>query len=174
MNATVFKIIAQAIGFLGMFSHLASFQCKNRQGILAFQIAGNGFYCIHFTLLGAVTGAAMNAIALARCLVFYFRGKRKWADSPIWIPLFLAMIAGATAILWEGPRSLFAFGAMTLTTFAVHASTARTMRLLTLPNDPLWLVYNALSGSISGVLTEIGLMCSIIIGFLRHDRKKSA
>ena len=176
MNLTPFQIAAQAIGFLGMFSHLASFQCKKRQGILGFQIAGNTFYAIHFGLLGAVSGSAMNVIALLRCLVFYRRGERKWADSPVWIPVFLAVIVGATAVFWEGPKSLLTFAGMVCTTFAMRAAAARAVRLLNLPSDPLWLIYNAISGSISGVVTEIGIMCSILIGFLRHDRtgKKKA
>ena len=170
MNTTPFQVVAQAIGFLGMFSHLASFQCKKRQGILGLQIAGSTFYAIHFGLLGAVSGAAMNVIALLRCLVFYRRGERKWADSPVWIPVFLAIIAGATAVFWEGPKSLLTLAGMVCTTFAMHAPSARAVRLLNLPSDPLWLIYNAISGSISGVITEVGIICSILIGFLRHDR----
>ena len=29
------------------------------------------------------------------------------------------------------------------------------------------------AGSVSGVITEVGIMCSIIIGFLRHDRQST-
>ena len=66
MNATPFQVVAQAIGFLGMFSHLASFQCKKRQGILGLQIAGSTFYAIHFGLLGAGLGARRKVWKLRR------------------------------------------------------------------------------------------------------------
>lgn len=88
MNTTPFQVVAQAIGFLGMFSHLASFQCKSGRGSLVSRSPGSTFYAIHFGLLGAVSGAAMNVIALLRCLVFYRRGERKWADSPCGSPYF--------------------------------------------------------------------------------------
>ena len=72
----------------------------------------------------------------------------------------------------EGAAALLPLGGMILTTFAGRCREASKVRLLTILNSPFWLSYNLLSGSIPGVLTEILVSGSIIIGMIRLDRKK--
>ena len=61
---------------------------------------------------------------------------------------------------------------MILTTFAGRCREASKVRLLTLLNSPFWFTYNLISGSLPGVMTEILISGSIIIGMIRLDRRK--
>ena len=169
---TGFDIFVQAIGLVGFFLSIGAYQCKGRVGILIWQLIASLCWGTQYLLLGAFSGAVLNLINILRTGVFCFRGK-KWADHWVWLPVFLGLCAAATVWTWEGPISLLPMCGMVLTTFAQRAPTARLVRLISLPNDPLWLIYNGLSGSIFGVVTEAFIICSILVGYLRHDRKKA-
>ena len=168
----MYSIITQLIGFLGTAVHLTAFQGKKRETILICQSIGSMLFMIHFIKLGAFSGAAMNLLVVVRALVFNFRGSKKWADSIAWLPIFILLSVGIVAVTWEGWISILPMIGMVSTTFAQFSKKPMMVRLLTLPNCPCWLIYNGISGSLSGVITEILIAISIIIGFLRHDVKR--
>ena len=60
-----------------------------------------------------------------------------------------------------------------LTTVAFWKENAKTVRRLSFPSSPCWLIYNAYNHSWAGVATEMFVMASIIVGMFRHDRNKS-
>ena len=119
------EILIQILGFIGAAVSMFSFQSKKRSGILLLQIFSAACFGLHFTLLGAVSGAALNFLALARAMVFYFRGSKKWASSIVWLPVFILCSVGAVALTWEGPISLLPMTGMILTTFAQYSSSAK-------------------------------------------------
>ena len=165
--------MAEIIGIFGFTATIISYQCKSRKKILLLQLISTSCWLAHFALLGAWAGAVLNLVGALRCIVFAGRGENsragKIADWIGWIPVFLALSAAAVAVTWTGWICILPFLGMILTTFAVRAPSAMLVRFLTLPNDPLWLIYNAMSGSVSGVITEICIKCSIITGIIRHD-----
>jgi len=167
------KAIAQIVGFFGFAFAVASFQKKERNGILLFQMLANAAFTIHFGMLGAYTGAIFNFISVLRSALFSQRGKRKWADSPLWVAVFCAASITAVVLTWDGLICIFPMMGMILTTFSFYMTDAKLVRILTLPNSPLWMIYNVANRSISGICTESFIMLSIIIGMLRFDRKKS-
>jgi len=168
------KLIAELIGVVGFIIAILSFQNKKRQGILVLQLISCTCWSLHFAFLGVWSGSLLNLIMALRCLVFAPRGNPnsrfyKLAEWPGWIPVFILLFTAAVAFSWIGWICLLPLCGSTLTTFAMRAKSARTVRLLTLPNNPMWLIYNAFTGSIFGCVTEASLIISIIIGFLRHD-----
>lgn len=57
---------AQAVGFLGMAVVIYTFQQNRQKRISAFQGLTCLIFAIHFTMLGAVSGMAMNAVGVFR------------------------------------------------------------------------------------------------------------
>ncbi len=166
-------LIAEIIGVFGFSATILSYQCKDRRHLLLLQLFSTTCWATHFGLLGAWAGCILNVIGMARCIVFADRGRDtkmgRIADWLGWLPIFIVLSCGATLLTWKGPFDLLPMLGMVLTTFALRATSSTTVRLLTLPNDPMWLIYNASEGSVSGVLTEVAIMCSIIVGMIRHD-----
>jgi len=167
--------MAEIIGIFGFTATIISYQCKSRKKILLLQLLSTTCWMCHFALLGAWSGSVLNAVAAMRCIVFASRGEDsragKIADWIGWVPVFLLLSTAAVIATWNGWISILPFLGMILTTFATRASSAALVRRITLPNDPLWLIYNALSGSVSGVITEVCIILSILVGMFRHDRK---
>lgn len=159
----------QIVGVFALLVAIYSFQQKERKGILFFQTISCILFMAHFLLLGAYTGAVFNLIGLARCLVFYHRGQKAWASSPVWLVAFFVVITVAVAATWDNIYSLFPTIAMYFTTVSLWVSKARLVRLLSFPSSPLWLVYNIANRSYAGMLTESFVMVSILIAIIRFD-----
>ncbi len=166
-----YDIIAQFIGFLGLLASMTAYQMKTQKRIVMIQIISCSFFTAHFLMLHAYTGALMNFIAAVRSVVFANKDK-KWAKSNWWIVFFSLVCVLAVSLSWEGYLSLLPMLGMVLTTVSWGIENARLVRLISLPSSPLWIIYNFVSGSTAGVLTELFVMTSIITAMIRLDLPK--
>ena len=171
---------AQAIGIIATVITIFSFQQKNQRGIVAFQAISAALWSIHFLSIGAHTGGILNLIAFARNSVMSRRNKWKWIGSRgfvvVMILISFAVYGLSFMVFGIEPTAsnlileiLPALGMIT-TTFAFREKEGKRVRLLSLMNSPLWLIYNAFNQSIGGVITEVFCLISIGIGYIRHDK----
>ena len=143
---------------------------NNHKKILFFQILSGTLFTIHFTLLGATLGGVLNFFGMLRSIVFYNKDK-KWAEGSIWLYVFSGIFIITGIFFWEGWISLFPMVSMIISTVCFWVTNPKKVRLLMLPASPLWMVYNLMNKSIGGFLTETFVLCSVIIGMIRFDRK---
>ena len=179
-GVTMEQVIIQTIGIVAMAFNILSFQCKQQRSIIVMQFFGSLFFCVHFYLLGAMTGALLNAVAIFRALV-YSNKKLFKADHEIWLVLFcqLSMACYAAAFLWlkvEPTPARFVLEilpvvGMTLSTFSFRAEGAKGLRLLWFFSSPLWLIYNICSKSGGGTICETFAIISILTAMFRLNRK---
>lgn len=165
-------IIIQGIGFIGMLLAVWSFQHNRRGRILLLQILSSCFWVVHFLLLGAFTGSIMNLISVARGSVFYHRD-RKWAGNMIWLYVFMGSFILGAVFTWKNSFSLLPMVAMIISTISTWMKNPRNIRLVMLLSPPCWFTYNLISGSIAGMMTEVIVFSSIIIGVVRFDLLKT-
>ncbi len=169
------QIIAQSLGIVAFLIAVLSFQRKTQRGIMTMQIFSCFCFTVHFLILGVMGGFILNLIAFFRSIVYSLRKTHKWAASLVWVYIFIPLVlaSGAYSLFFaEGASALLPTIGMIITTFAGRMKKASAVRVLTLTNSPLWLIYNIIEGSLGGVMTEIVSICSIIIGILRLDIKK--
>ena len=77
-----------------------------------------------------------------------------------------------TGILtWQNYWSILPIVGSLLSTLALWMKKAKYIRIISLFVGPCWLIYNAFSGSVGGVITEVIAFCSAVIGVIRHDIK---
>ncbi|MBQ8310433.1 MAG: YgjV family protein [Clostridia bacterium] len=165
-------VVAQVIGLCVSAFGIFSFQQKQQKGIAFFQMINSALWVVHMFMLNAISGGAMNAIGVARGAVFSQRSEKKWAQSPWWFAVFCALVVGASVLSWvqgDGWLALLPMVGMIATTFALGVSNPFHVRLLSIVSGPCWLAYNIIKGSIPGVITEIFVLCSIVIGIIRID-----
>ncbi len=162
------QIFAQCIGLVGMALAFVSFQSKSSRGILFFQILASSVFSLHFFLLGAYTGMAMNLVGVARNAVSYCKDKR-WASGRCWMYVFIAAYLITGILTWESVFSIFPIVAMVLSTVAFWIKDANLLRLVYFPSSPCWLVYNIASRSVAGILTESFSLVSLLIAFIRFQ-----
>lgn len=113
------NVLIQAVGYLALFFVILSFQ-KNKRGLLLFYLAiAQVLFAIHFTLLNAWTGVAMDTIAAIRTYIFYKKETSVWAKNTIWYYLFLILFGLSGLFVWEGYHSLLPALAMIIDTVAL-------------------------------------------------------
>ena len=175
LSSTFGQIIVQAIGFVAMALGISSFQRKERNSILTFQMSASVLWMIQFILLGGYTGAMQNAIAIFRAFFYSKKDKWKFVSSYATPALFIAafVCAGLITFRDEGFIILLPVIAMTISTVALYFDNENTIRYLSLLVSPLWLIYNLRVGTIAGVICESITICSIIISLIRYRTRNT-
>lgn len=160
-------VIAQCIGAVAVIISLAVFQVNKRSLMLWLSLSAGILFGVHFVLLGALTGAALNFIGVARSYCFV---KVTPARKNVWILLiFISIAAIATVATWKGLVSLLAFTGNTASGIAFWQRKPKDIRRWAFIPPPLWFSYNALSGSYPGMFIELFNFVSLLIGTYRFD-----
>ena len=175
------EIIAQAAGICGMLATVLSFQQKGKARILTFQLFGAVLFVINFALLGAISGAILNFVAIIRALIFIFEDKIH-GDHPAWTigltAVYVLSYVSVFTVFGKEPTALnlivevLPVIAMTIATIAFRYKEDKVLRRVTFISSPLWLTYNTVFFSLGGIIGETLNLCSALIGTLRLDRKK--
>lgn len=170
------NLVANAVGVIGMILAFLSYQNNNRRKMLAYQIGMSLIWIVHFYLLGAYAASAINFIGAIRAIVFYYKGRCRWADFKAIPYLFCLMNLLTTALTWTGYLDILALVATILQTIALYMKSPRHIRLLSLPASPMWMIYDICNKSYVGLCTECFVLTSLLIAFVRFDfhRKKPA
>ena len=168
----IMELVAQIIGIVALACAVTSFQQKTHKYILAFQIASTSLFIAHYALLGAYTGAILNAVAMIRTVIFINKDK-VWARNIAWLIVFCVVSIATGYFTWDGGViSILPVLGMLFTTVAFWIKTPKYVRMTAFPSSPLWLVYNVSNGAWGGAVTEIINMISIIVAMIRLDFKK--
>lgn len=168
--------VAQAIGMAALVVTCLSYMARETRGIALRQGAANCLWTAHLLMLGAWTGGLMTLLGAGRDAVYSQRGIRGWASARGWPWAFGVLCVGAA--VWagiaqeEGPKLLLSCGAQCLSCHALWTANVARARLLLVLSCALWLAYDALSGSIPGVLCEAGSLLSLLV-VLTKRRKSS-
>jgi len=153
---------------------ITSFQNKDRNKIILFQTIGSVLWFFHYLMLGRETPALLNLVSIARNTVFIYRGKKKWADSLIWIFVFNAFFIVIGALGYKDLWDILPIAASLVSSVALYVTKENSIRLLSLGVSPVWLIYNVRVGSIGGTICEIFDLISIFVGLYRYGRKKKS
>lgn len=162
-------MLIQITGFVAVGLTFAVFQVNRRIAMLSLMICSALLYAIHFYFLGAFTGAAMNLLGAGRNFAFI---KYSGPKRPKLLPyIFIALFILATIVTWQGIKSLLPLGGMVSGTIAFWQTNPKYIRRIALISPPLWFTYNLISGSYPGMIVEVGLLVSNLIGMYRFDYK---
>ncbi len=167
------QIVGQVIGILALCVTIICYQFNSQKKILIMQILASVLFTVNLALLGGISGALLNIHGICRALVFYQRGRRKWADSRFWVGFFIAAGAACVAATYQSLLDILPLIGTVFTTIALYMTDPRKIRLTTIPSPPCWFIYHLSNGNIGGVLNEIFVISSIIVAMLRYDFKKS-
>ncbi len=127
-------------------------------------------YALHFFLLGAITGGAMNLIGAIRSAAYYRYPPSK---NRRWLFMLFVLIAFiAAGFFWQGPLSLLALAGTLSYGVAYWQHDPTHIRRYLMISFPLWFVYNAVSGSYPGMAIEVIMAISNLISQYRFDFKQ--
>ena len=170
MTEETLYIIGQILGILVVILGFFAFQQKTQKGIIIFQIIMAVVFTLHYFCLNAPTAIALNIIGALNCIFCLFRKQRQNGyTEPI---IFSIIIVIVSIFTWEGFYSIFLTVGLIVNFFSVSFKNPQNTRKAMFVKAPLCLLYNAFVSSIGGVVFEITVLASAIIGLYRN--KKSA
>ncbi len=162
------ELFIQLFGVVALLIALFSYQLKRRNNILLLQLLSHGFWVIHFLLLGAFTGAALNSAGALRSTLF---SKFSSRQRPIAIfILVLTIVVLAALLTWQGWKSLLPMTATIIGTIGFWQRDEQRIRLILLFASPFWFTYNFLVGSYVGMLSDTIVMASIFLALWKYRR----
>lgn len=166
----MYDIITQAIGYVSTAIVLASFQCKSSRKLIFMQLCGNAIHMIQFIMLGAYAGCASLFVSCIRNLVF--SRKEPWAYWKGWPWVMVGLNILAAILTWQGPLSVLPLIGVASYTLASWSRNGKKIRLTSLCiSSPVWIVYDVVTGSWSGVCSEAFGMCSVVLSVIRYGWK---
>ncbi len=168
--------VGQILGFLITFVCFFIYYGKSRKQILIAKLTSDLLNVIQQALIGAYTGSLINMIATVREIVFYHRGKRKWASSILWLFLFLGLMGAAPLLTWNGPISLLPAVGSAFAVIAFYVENPTHTRIIGVVSQGFWLAYVIFTVNLGAILQNIILITSAILGlirdFLEYRKKK--
>ncbi len=160
-------ILIQSIALVAVAGQALSFHAKTRRDILILQVLGISIWVIHYLLLSAWTGAAINIVNVLVTTAFLFKNEQAWIKNRYFFVLSVAVLAAATAAAWQGLFSLFALLGVSLMTLAKWQDNPRMIRSIAVFAGIFWILYDGFAGSYGGVLAESIILVSVLISLLR-------
>ncbi|PWC54553.1 YgjV family protein [Azospirillum sp. TSO22-1] len=145
--------LAQGIGLAGTACGMSWPLFRSRLGMLLAQFATNLFFALHYGLLGAETGCAMNLLAAAQVAAAVPLGTRP-GFRLVYLAVLPFIVAGVV-LTWEGLPSLFAAMGFGVVSLARYQTAVRPFRLIMAVALPCWFAHNLMVGSLPGMLSDV-------------------
>lgn len=165
-------VLSQIIGVIAVISSISIYQVDKRKTMLLLSLVAALLFSIHYWLLGAATGAAMNLLAVGRCYVFY---KVKPRSSNRWIVhLFIGLDVFVGALTWQGLISLLPIAGSIGGIISGWQQRPNLIRRYGLIPPPLWFAYSMLTGSVPGMIIGVFRFVSNLVGQYRFDYRHKA
>jgi hypothetical protein len=137
-----YYIILNAFGVIAIVLKVIEFQLKNRNVILSFALIGALCWVLYFIFYGDFVSAIVCGITVIQYLIFINRGKKKWADSKIWLYSFIVVqiVVGIICFKqWSDIFSILAGVFNALAYFAIEKPKYRLLGFISL----FWWVLNS-------------------------------
>ena len=159
-------------GALAVFSTMRDRRRFRNAVFLMFFVLFSLVFVIHYLLIGAVSGMALNMVAMVRNIV-YSRRDLKIFSGKGW-PAIFAVIMGIMGLLsWQGWYSVFVVLGLVINSLCMAFKDPQKIRKSILVTSPLVLIYDAFALSVGGMIYESVAIVSALVGILRFRKEKT-
>ncbi len=165
---TTAYILSQIFIIINYTFLVITYQLRNRQKILLFNIGAQIFTGLSYFCLNAYSAVAMAIIALLRDIIFMLTAKKenKLIENINFIIIIIAMIIFGI-VTYENPWSILPVIATILYTFSIYQKNIKLFKLLGMIVSICWILYNNYLISMFGIILETILFISSVVGYLR-------
>ena len=167
MDWTVEYIVSQVMVFFALICMCASYLVKSKKIILILGFAISVFYMTGYILLGAWTGAIVNAISIFRAVWFFVNNKKGKTKDYLSLIFFEIVYITSGIITFANWFDIFSVFAALIYTYSIWQQSITFFRWSALVVSACWVVYNLCCGSIMGLIVELILVVFEIIGIIK-------
>lgn len=176
MELTLTYILSQVFIILNYIFLIITYQLKDRNKILFFNICSLTSAGLSYICLSAYTGIAMVIISILRNILFLFNEKKNGISknitkNDIYMLIVIYILTIVFAIFtYTDFLSLMSVFATMLYTYSVWQKSTKVYKRLGAPISLIWIIYNIYIKSLFGIILEIILMSAAIIGLIREEK----
>lgn len=147
---------------------------RSRSKMLGFKLADDILWALNFFFKGSIafTGCAQHSIAILREIVFSFKGKKNWANSPVWLAVFILFFVTMPIYTWAGVISVMPAVASILSTIGFYFKNPHNTRLINVLVQPIMITYAWLVTNYFSLLCSSITLISTVIGLIIDVREK--
>ena len=167
------ELAGQIIGVIAVLFSIASYQMSSQKRLLIVLTCAAGLFCVHYFLIKAYSGLALNAVAIVRNLIYANRDKRFWG-SKAWGWIFAAVMLVMGLLTWEGWHTLLITAGLVINTLCLSLPSPQKIRYSLLVTCPMVLIYDIVKLSGGGILNESLALASAIVGIIRFRNAEKA
>ena len=160
-------VIGQVLGFFIAAESFFIYFSRKRNQILTAKLICDALNVLQQAMIGALTGSIINAVAIFREIVFYNRGKKKWASFRFWLYLFIVLMGIAPLLSWAGVVSLLPAIGSGIAVVAFYVNSPKTTRRIGLVAQVFWLAYVILTRNYGAILSNVVVIISAVLGLIR-------
>ena len=166
----IIYFVGQGLGFVAIALGILSYQMKSQKNLLILQTANSLVFCIHYLMIGATSGMALNLVGVLRNATYFYRHTKGGRGR--FLPLFFTAVTAVIGVItWEAWYSVFIFSGIVIHCFCMSFSDAQKVRASILVTSPLVIVYDAFTFSVGGIIYESIAILSSVIGIIRHRKR---
>ena len=166
-------MITNILGLGAMISLFLIYQQKSHKKILLCKLSADIFWVLHYFSLGATAGMVPNFVGIFRELVFVNRRVKKWANTPLWVVLFIVVNFTLGILSYDEWYDIVPIIASAFVTISLWMDNPRLMKLISIPVSIAFFVYDLFVLSYVGMINESIAIMSIIIYFIKNSRRKN-
>ena len=171
-----YVILFNAFGIIAMLVKVCEFQLKTRNKIIIFATIASCCWFTYFILQGDFASAFSNLILIIQGIIFYQRGKHKWASSIVWLFVFIGAQAIFGIFSFKTALDLFPMFGGAFLTIAYFVMQEKRYRLIVIFGMSLWLLNSITKGYLLSTINDASCLVSAIIGLIRFtliDKKQN-
>ena len=175
LNASLgiwYLIILNAFGVIAIFCKICEYQVKKRSLMFVIAIFANVCWVLYFALYGDAVSMLTCLLNVIRLLIFSYRGKYKWADSIIWLCLFIVFQSTISLLTFSTWKDIFAIMAGFLGILAYFFKNQKTYRLLSFIHMSLWVLNGVFKFYPIALISDSISVISCSVAIYRFDIRK--
>lgn len=169
------EVIGTVCGIICIFLAIINYIFTDRNKIIIVKGLSDITNGLNNLCYGKIAPTILNFIGLGRETVFFFRGKKKWADSVVWMYVFMAAMVGTPVVIniiegWNWMELLPA-GASFFSVYGLYSKNTVTTKICIIAAQIMHTIYQGWVGNITAFITSVMPIISAIIGLIREYNK---
>lgn len=166
-------ILAQVFGTLMLIVNVLAMQMKDKKNIIFMLLLANLFAVFNFIFLKGYSGAIICGFAIIQTLInnFYEKKGKKLPFPLLIIFIIISIVLGS--LTFKNIIDILPIICSVLYSLIIVQSKEKIIRILSLINIILWLIYDFYFLAYVAAISDILVVVSTLIGMYRFDFKKN-
>ena len=166
-----YLVILNAFGVIAIACKIFEYQVAKRDNMFVLATFANVCWVLYFAFYGNLASALTCVINVIKMLIFVQRGKYAWADSIIWLIVFLIFQILVTVFTVSSWLDVFSVTAGFLGILAYFVVNQKTYRALSFVHMAVWVLNSVVNFYPIALISDSVSTISCGVAIYRYDIK---